>query len=177
MNIEKQQRIVKLRKLETSDTKEVAILMNNKKIWDNLRNHIPFPYTETDAENFIELVKDDNSQKTFAIEYNNKFCGIISLILLTDIYDNSAELGYWVGEPFWNKGITSETVKQISDYGFNKLKLRRIFANVFEFNIASMKVLEKNGYLKEGILIKAVLKNKKVLDEHRYYKLNKMRTL
>lgn len=172
MNTEKHCPIVKLRKLEMSDTKEVATLMNNKKIWDNLRNHIPFPYIKTDAESFIKLVKTDKLQKAFAIEYNNKFCGIASLILQTDIYEESAELGYWVGELFWNKGIASEAVKLITNYGFNELKLRRIFASTFEFNIASMKVLEKNNYLKEGILIKSVLKNKKLLDEHKYYRLN-----
>ncbi len=163
---------IKLRELELSDKLKLSELLNNKKIWDNLRNKVPYPYQESDAINFIEFITKDNSQQVFAIEVNGNLCGVVGLVLQQDVYEKSAEIGYWIGEPFWGKGIASEAVKLMTDFGFNELNLRRIYAAVFEFNIASMKVLEKNGYLNEGILKKAVFKNGEVWDEHRFYRCN-----
>ena len=77
-------------------------------------------------------------------------------------------MGYWIGESFWNKGIATKAVSMISEYAFEKLGLNRIYAKVFDPNVASMKVLEKCGYLLEGISKNAVIKNNRVLDEHRY---------
>ncbi len=169
--MKKQESIVVLRKLTYLDKGDLAKLLNNKKIWNNLRNHIPYPYQEKDAENFIKL-SNNNSQHVFAIEYEGKFCGVLGLEMQKDIYEKSAELGYWIGEAFWGKGIATESVRLIAEIGFNTLNLLRIYAGVFEFNIASMIVLEKNGFQKEGILKKAIFKNGKIFDEHRYYKLN-----
>ena len=163
---------IKLRELELSDKLKLSELLNNKKIWDNLRNKVPYPYQESDAINFIEFITKDNSQQVFAIEVNGNLCGVVGLVLQQDVYEKSAEIGYWIGEPFRGKGIASEAVKLMTDFGFNELNLRRIYAAVFEFNIASMKVLEKNGYLNEGILKKAVFKNGEVWDEHRFYRCN-----
>jgi len=80
-------------------------------------------------------------------------------------------LGYWLGEPYWNKGIATTAVNIITDFAFGELAFKRIYAGVFEYNLASMKVLEKNGFVKEGICRKAVLKNDKFWDEHLYAKL------
>jgi RimJ/RimL family protein N-acetyltransferase len=82
-----------------------------------------------------------------------------------------AEIGYWIGEPYWGKGIAGRAVALITANGFGELNLVRIYAGVFDFNIASMKVLEKNGFQKEGIFRHAVIKNGRICDEHRYYKL------
>ena len=164
--------MIKLRNLDLKDKSQIANLLNNKNIWDNLRNVVPYPYNQNDAEDFIKYVRKDKAQHIFAIDYNNTFCGVIGLILQHDVYEKSAEVGYWLGEPFWNKGIMSKALELITEYGFNELKLVRIYTGVFEYNIASMKVLEKNGYLEEGIFKKAIFKNGKMWDEHRYYKLN-----
>ena len=166
--------MIQLRKLKKSDVPRIAELLNNKKIWDNLRNYIPYPYKESDAEFFVDLVNNDDSQEVFAIEYEGDFCGVISLILLQGVYEKTAELGYWLGETYWGKGIVSKAVNLITTYGFNDLKLVRIHTGVYEYNIASMKVLEKNGYEKDGIFKKAILKNGKIWDEHRYYKLSNL---
>lgn len=163
--------MIKLRKLETSDKSVIAKLLNNKKIWNNLTNKIPYPYTERDAEIFLKFIERDKHHKAFAIEFNREFCGIIGLIKQQDVREKSAEIGYWIGEPFWNKGITTEAVKLITEYGFSNLNIIRIYSTVFEYNIASMKVLEKNGYKKEGVFKKAIFKNNKIWDEHRYFKL------
>lgn len=162
---------VKIRRLRSSDKQELAKLANNKKIWDNLRDYFPYPYNESDAEFFIQSTEQENPKQNYGIEYRGKLCGVIGLIVQKDVYKKSAELGYWIGEAYWGKGVATKAVELITEYGFDKLGLNRIYTGVFEYNIASMKVLEKNGFEKEGIFKKAVLKNEKVCDEHRFYKL------
>lgn len=163
---------IKIRPLEVSDKTELAKLANNKKIWNNLRDSIPFPYTESDAGFFINLTKKEEPKQTFGIEYEGKLSGIIGLVIQKNVYKKSAEIGYWIGEPFWGNGIATKAVELITKYGFDKLDLNRIYTGVFEYNIASMKVLEKNGYEKEGIFKNAILKNDKICDEHRFFKIN-----
>ena len=160
---------ITLRALQLSDKSDLAKLANNKKIWDNLRDYIPYPYTEKDAEVFINLSKEQNPTQTFGIAYDGMLVGVIGFNVQKDIYRKSAEVGYWIGEPFWGKGIATEAVKLITAYGFNELELIRIYTGVFEHNTASMKVLEKNGYSREGIFKNAVIKNGKVCDEHRFF--------
>jgi len=162
---------ITLRSLKKEDKKPMAELLNNKRISDNLRDLIPFPYTQKDAAAFISIMKDQNPVMVFGIEYNGQFSGVISLIAQSDVYCKSAEIGYWLGEPCWNKGIATIAVKLISGYGFIQLDFTRIFAGVFEYNIPSMKVLEKNGYIKEGVFEKSVFKNGRIWDEHRYAKV------
>ncbi len=163
---------IKIRKLELSDTLELAKLANNKNVWNNLRDYIPYPYSESDAETFINFTQTQNPQQSFGIECNNELCGVISLILQNDVYRKSAEIGYWIGQPYWGNGIATKAVKLITQYGLKKLNLIRIYAGVFENNIASMRTLEKNGYSKEGVFRKAIIKNGKTLDEHRYFILS-----
>ena len=161
-----------LRELHLSDISQLAKLANNKNIWDNLRNVFPYPYSEGDAESFINRVTEEKPRQNFGIEYNGILCGVIGLAIQKDIYRKSAEIGYWIGEPFWGKGIASKAIELMTIYGFSDLQLNRIFAGVFESNKASMKALEYNGYKKEAVFKKAVFKNDNVVDEHRYFKLN-----
>ncbi|MEP6584622.1 MAG: GNAT family N-acetyltransferase [Ginsengibacter sp.] len=161
-----------LRPLEDDDKIELAQLANNKKIWNNVRDHLPFPYTIEDAVSFINFSKQEKASLIYAIEWDGHFCGVIGLVAQADVYRRTAEIGYWLGEPFWNKGIATEAVRLITDYGFTQLGYLRIHTGIFEFNIGSMKVLEKNGYNKDGIFEKNIFKNGKILDEHRYSKIN-----
>lgn len=162
---------IKLRPFQIGDKVRLAQLANNKKIYDNVRDHFPFPYNESNAISFINRTLEENPKQTFGITYNGELCGGIGLILQTDVYRKTAEIGYWIGEPFWGKGITTKAVALITEYGFNELDLIRIYAGVFDFNKGSMKVLEKNGFIKEGVFKNAVIKNNRIGDEHRYYKL------
>ncbi len=161
-----------LRSLTDEDAPALAQLANNRKIWDNVRDMLPHPYTIDDAFFFINLIKKENPQVSFAIEYKGAFSGMIGLVPQKDVYRKTAEIGYWLGEPFWNKGIATTAVKLITDYGFDELSFIRIHTGIFEYNTASMKVLEKNGYVKDGIFKKSIFKNGKYWDEHRYFKLN-----
>jgi len=167
---------VKIRPLESSDKSDLAKLANNKKVWDNLRDYIPYPYNENDADIFINSTKKESPQQNFGIEYKDEICGVIGLIIQKDVYRRSAEIGYWTGEPYWRKGIASKAVELIIKYGFDELNLNRIFTGVFDYNTASMRVLEKNGFEKEGIFKNAIIKNGNVYDEHRYGRMNKSKT-
>lgn len=160
-----------LRSLVDNDKDELARLANNKRIWDNVRDLMPHPYTTENADFFINLTKQEKTPMTFAIEYDGQLCGVIGLVAQQDVHRKTAEIGYWIGEPYWNKGIATEAVKLITDYGFNELDLVRIHTGVFEYNTSSMKVLEKCGYKKDGVFEKAVLKNGQLWNEHRFSKI------
>lgn len=159
-----------LRSLKDNDSTELALLANNKKIWDNLRDFMPFPYSIEDAVFFINMVKEEKPAMTFAIEFDGHLSGVIGLVAQKDVYRKTAEIGYWIGEPYWNKGIATAAVKLITEYGLDQLDYVRIHTGVFEYNIGSMKVLEKNGYKNDGIFEKAILKNGQIWNEHRFSK-------
>lgn len=159
---------VSIRPLKKGDRKKIAEYANNKKIWQNLRDIMPHPYTLEDADNFLQIVAMEDPACTFAIEYKGKFAGICGLNLQEDIYRNSCEIGYWIAEPFWSKGIATEAVKWLIEYAFNTLNKARIFTGVFEYNKASMRVLEKCGFEKEGIFKNALTKDGKLYNEVRY---------
>jgi RimJ/RimL family protein N-acetyltransferase len=163
---------IALRPFDEKDIQPVARLCNNKKIWDNLRDILPYPYTEQHAKEFIGTCRREDPQLTFAIEYEGNFAGCIGLVKQTDIYKLTAEVGYWIGEPYWGLGIATQSVCLIVDYGFNQLGLIRIHSGIFDFNKASQRVLEKAGFKLEGIFEKSVLKNGKICNEYRYSKIN-----
>lgn len=157
-----------LRPLEKTDNVALATLANNRNIWLNLRNTFPYPYTLEKADTFLESIHNHSDAIRFAITQHGEFVGMIGLHPQQDVYAKTAELGYWIGEPFWNQGIISEAIPYIISYGFEHSDWVKIFAGVYDYNIASMRVLEKAGFTKEGVLQKAVFKDGKLLDEHRY---------
>ena len=159
-----------LRSLRDDDAPHLAQLANNRKIWDNVRDLLPSPYSFDDANRFIKLTQEENPQMNFAIEFDNHLCGVIGLVGQSDVYKKTAEIGYWIGEPYWNRGIATVAVKLITEYGFEELDFIRIHTGVFEYNKSSMKVLTKNGYSKDGVFKKSILKNGKIYDEHRFSK-------
>lgn len=162
---------IKLRPLTPDDKYRLAELANNQKVAVNLRDGFPNPYTLADAEKFIENFAVQDPQQIFAIEFNGDYVGNIGLHKASDVYRLTAEIGYFLGEPYWNKGIMTHAVKLICDYGFKNLDIIRIHAGIFEFNPASMHVLEKCGFKKESVAEKAIFKNGKVYNEIRYVKL------
>ena len=162
---------VVLREFTFNDKERIAELANNPKISINLRDGFPNPYTISDAEDFLEKYKKLKSSKIFAIEYNNVYVGNIGLHKGVDVYRKSAEIGYFLGEPFWNKGIMTKAVYLICDYGFSRLNVVRIYAGIFEYNTASMRVLEKCGFKREAVFEKAVYKNGNFYNEFRYSKI------
>lgn len=146
-------------------------LANNPKIAMNLRDSFPQPYTIHDARHWIEHNQKFNPAQNFAIEYEGKLAGSIGVERGKDELRTNVELGFWVAQPYWGKGIATEAVKLFTDYIFDKFDIERIFAMVFDFNGESMSVLEKAGYIPEAILKKAFIKNGAVGDIFQYVKI------
>ena len=163
---------VRLRRLGPLDAPRMAELANNEKISRNLTDGFPHPYMLADAESFLERFSEQEPLTFFAIEYKGEYAGNISLMPGQDIHRKSAEIGYFLGEPFWNKGIATVAVGLITEYGFRELGFSRIHTGIFEYNQASMRVLEKCGFVKEGIFRKSVFKMNRLWDEVRYAKIN-----
>ena len=157
-----------IRPITKEDAPRVALFADNKKIWDNVRDYFPHPYLLPDAIDFIEMVNDHKTNKIFAIANEDGLIGVIGLHPFTDIYRYTAEIGYWTGEPFWGMGYATQAVRWIVEYTWRATQIVRIEAGVFPFNIASMRVLEKCGFHKEGIKRNYLYKNDKICDEHTY---------
>ncbi len=161
----------KLRSVHIQDAIPLARHANNRKIWLNVRDHFPHPYTSLDSREWIEQIKKMNPETHFVIDIDDQACGAIGLELKDDIYHCSAELGYWLGEEFWDRGIMTSAVQAICSWAFQNLRIHRIQAEVFEWNPASMRVLEKSGFMHEGILHKAAVKNHQIIDLHIFARL------
>lgn len=159
---------VSIRELDSDDLASLAEYANNPKVAINLRDAFPNPYTLEDAANFLKMAESMNPKCIFAIDYKNNYVGNISLMRGNDVYRKSAEIGYFIGEPFWNLGITTQAVKLITQWGFENLDIVRIHTGIFSFNKASQRVLEKCGFVFEGISKQAIFKNNHFYDEVRY---------
>ncbi len=156
----------KIRKWELSDAADLAAALSNKKVQDNLRDGLPYPYTKQDGNDFITamLSADKNDTFAFAVTIDDKAIGSIGVFRQDNIHRLTAELGYYIAEEYWGKGIMTEAVKQICEYVFSKSDIIRIYAEPFAYNAASCRVLEKAGFQYEGTLRKNAVKNGKVLD-------------
>ena len=160
----------RIRKWELSDAKDLAAALSNKKVQDNLRDGLPYPYTEQDGKEFISamLSADENETFAFAIMVDDKVVGSIGIFRQGNIHSQTAELGYYIAEEYWGKGIMTEAVKQICAYVFAKSDIIRIYAEPFAYNIASCRVLEKVGFQYEGTLRSNAVKNGRVIDMEMY---------
>jgi RimJ/RimL family protein N-acetyltransferase len=157
-----------IRSWRPGDAVALARYADNRKVWINLRDSFPHPYTRKDARDWIRQAKEQNPETQFAIASTEEAIGGIGLLLQYDIYRRAAEVGYWLGEPFWGRGIATKALRALTEYAFAQFDLARLFATVFEWNPASARVLEKAGYQCEGRLRRAVTKDGKTIDEFLY---------
>ncbi len=157
-----------VRKCVVQDAVAIQRHANNRKIWIKLRDVFPHPYSLDDARAFLGFVLKEDPTTTFAIATESEAIGCIGLRLGTDVHRKAAELGYWLGESYWGRGIMSEAVREFTRWGFEVFDLQRIFAEPFEDNTASVRVLEKAGFVCEGRLRANVFKDGKVLDSFIY---------
>jgi [ribosomal protein S5]-alanine N-acetyltransferase len=160
-----------LRPWKKEDAKQLAHITNNKNIWNNLRDSIPFPYTLKNAQEWIAHCSTQNPVVNFAVVYNSVIAGNIGCVPKTDVYRNTIEIGYFIDEAHWGKGIATEAVRILTDYIQKHFKVVRIYAEVFAHNKASMKVLRSNGFFLESIRRKAAIKNNQVIDDYVWVKL------
>ncbi|WP_343660383.1 GNAT family N-acetyltransferase [Chryseobacterium sp.] len=157
-----------LSKLEEKDIPFIVEYLQHR-IYSDLTSNIPYPYTESDARFWLRMSKDafeNNTGYTFGIR--NKEGHIIGAIGLHDREDDKAELGYWLGIPYWNKGYVTEAAKAIVDFGFNELGFHKIFATHFLHNPASGRIMEKIGMEQEAVLIQEIKKDGEYFDLVRY---------
>lgn len=162
--------ICRIRKWELSDAADLAMAVSNKKIQNNLRDGLPYPYTEQDGADFISamLSADENETFAFAITVDDKAVGSIGVFRQRNIHRLTAELGYYLAEEYWGRGIMTEAVRQICQYVFEKSDIIRIYAEPFAYNAASCRVLEKAGFQYEGTLRNNAVKNGKIIDMKMY---------
>jgi len=160
-----------LRDWQRSDIDALVKYADNRKIWLNLRDVFPHPYTRKDAEAWLGITGERYPGTHFAIVIDGEAAGGISLIPKSDVYHRTAEIGYWLGEPFWGRGIVTTAVKAVTEWGFSTFDLCRIEAGVFGHNMASMRVLEKAGYVREGVLRKSITKDGTTMDSVLYAKI------
>ena len=156
-----------------ADVESLQKYANNRKIWLNLRDVFPHPYTIDDARWWIEHASQEAPERSFAIASAEEPIGGIGLIFGDDVHRHNAELGYWLAEPFWGRGIMTGAVCAFTEYAFREFPLNRIYAEPFAHNLASVRVLEKAGSLREGVLRASVVKDNTILDQIVYAKLAK----
>jgi [ribosomal protein S5]-alanine N-acetyltransferase len=159
---------VRVRRWVLEDAASLSRHANNRKIWLNVRDHFPHPYTPAHAQDWIEKVAPIDPVTQFAIEVDGEAAGGIGITQLQDVDRYSAEIGYWLGEAHWGRGITTAVVRSVTEHAFAAFGLHRIYAGVFEWNPASRRVLEKAGYTLEGRLRRAAFKDGKLLDQYLY---------
>ena len=157
-----------LRPWNEGDESSLVRHANNYEVWRQMRDQFPHPYTREDAEEWIAFVKQCNPQTHFALDVHGEAVGGIGLMLQSDVEHCSAEIGYWLGEAVRSRGIATAAVQALTDYGFKAFGLTRIFAVPFANNPASMRVLEKAGYVREGVMRRSAIKEGVVLDQVLY---------
>ncbi|MFZ4058254.1 MAG: GNAT family N-acetyltransferase [Ferruginibacter sp.] len=160
-----------IRQWTQADKDQLVLQANNINIWNNLRNYFPSPYTEEDAQRWLDKIVGAEPVINFAIDVDGEAVGGIGIILNSDVYVMSAEIGYWIGEAWWGKGIATEAIRQMVEYTFYYFDIVRLYAEVFDHNKPSMRVLEKNGFYLEGVRRKAVLKNGVLMDDYIWVKI------
>ena len=150
------------------DEESLAANANNYKIWRNVRDQFPRPYTLDNARDWVGLAGHESPPTNFALVVDGKAVGGIGLVFRNDINSCRAEIGYWLGEAYWGRGVVSEAVRALTVWAFETFDLASIYAGVLEWNPASMRVLEKAGYTFEARLRKAMVKEGVVMDEFIY---------
>ena len=154
-----------LRPWNENDLDSLVKYANNIHISSRLTNKFPHPYTTEHAKWFIAFANSDETKYVMAIDINGEACGGIGIHPQEDIYCKNAELGYWLGEPYWGRGIITSAILQMIEHGFNLFDINRIYARPFGSNLASQKVLEKTGFTLEAKLEKTLFKNGVYEDE------------
>ena len=162
--------VVELRPFIIDDADELTTIANNYNIAKFMTNRFLHPYAKENALAFFELIKNDVPNRIFAITVNDKIVGSTGVHFQEDIFVNNAEIGYWIGEPYWGNGYATEALIQISEYAFKTFPINRLFCRVFGNNPKSMKVVEKVGFKLEAKFEKTLLKNGELLDEYIYAK-------
>jgi len=157
-----------VRSWELADVASLARHANSRRVWQNLRDRFPHPYTTSDAVAFIRRIRGSRPETSFAIAVNGEAVGGIGFMLHQDVERVSAEIGYWLGEAYWGRGICPDALRAVTAYAIEQHGLTRIFAVPFAHNTASCRVLEKAHYTLEGYLRRSAIKEGRICDQKLY---------
>ena len=161
-----------VRRFIAADAACIAAVANDRRIWLQLRDLFPHPYSLADAEEYIGRVASVDPPRSLAIVVDGRAVGGVGLQLMTDVNRHSAEIGYWLGATYWGRGIATEAVTLVTDWAFGAHGLLRVFAQPFAANFASRRVLEKAGYEMEGTMKRSAIKDHEVRDQCLYARLS-----
>ena len=159
-----------VRTFRPEDAASLARHGNNRRIWENLRDRFPHPYTERTPPATSPIARQPHDEPSFAIEVDGEAVGGISLHPGMDVERISAEIGYWLGESLWGRGVATSAIRLVTDYGFTRRRLERVFAVPFITNVASCRALEKAGYQREGTMRRSAIKDGRIMDQYLYAK-------
>src|SRR5262245_29621752 len=157
-----------IRSLVATDAESIAKYANNRRVSLNLRDRFPYPYTRADAEAFLAAAAVQRPETDFAIASSKEVIGGIGFHPQADVHRLTAEIGYWLGEPFWGRGIATQALRALTEWVFATTPLVRIYAHVFAWNPASARVLEKCGFTLEGRMRSSVIKDGQIIDQLMY---------
>jgi RimJ/RimL family protein N-acetyltransferase len=157
-----------LRPLVAADAASLARHANDHDVWKNLRDRFPHPYTRADADAYIAHAASRPVQTSFGIVVDGEAVGSITLMPGEDVARRSAEVGYWIGRELWGRGIMVDALRATTSYAFAQLALARVFAVPFATTVRSARVLEKAGYVREGVMRHSAVKEGVLLDQLLY---------
>jgi RimJ/RimL family protein N-acetyltransferase len=160
-----------VRRWSAADKPALLRFANNRQIWRNLTHRFPHPYTDADADTWLAKVAAKPAATNWAIEVDELAVGGIGMDPGEGVYAKSARFGYWLGEPYWGRGIMTAAVRGTVDYIFSHSDLVRLEAPVFEWNPQSMRVLEKCGFIREAVMRQSVEKDGQIIDAVLYARL------
>ena len=161
-----------VRAWQKGDTRSLVEHANNPNVAKNLRDRFPHPYTVKDAREFLKHAVSAGDPTNLAIEVDGAAVGAVGYVPGRDVERFSAEIGYWLGEAHWGKGIVSEAVRLVTDHAFREMGYLRLFALPFADNVGSIRVLEKAGYEREGLLRASAVKFGEAKDQLLYARIN-----
>ena len=157
-----------VRSWKTADADALVKHANNRNVWINLRDAFPYPYSKRDARDFLKSVTDRSPETLFAIAVEGEAIGGVGFVLHPDVERVSAEIGYWLAEPFWGRGIATEALTAVTRHAIEAHGLTRVYALPFAWNVPSCRVLEKAGFVLEARLRRSAIKDGVVTDQMQY---------
>jgi [ribosomal protein S5]-alanine N-acetyltransferase len=157
-----------LRSWLQGDKEQLVSQANNRKVWRNLTDAFPHPYTLADAESWLSLASEDGQSLHLAIVVDGRVAGGIGAIAGQGVSQATADFGYWLGEDYWGRGVATAAAAAFVEHLMASGRFARLQAPVFAWNPASMRVLEKVGFTREGILRKSVSKDGALIDSVMY---------
>ncbi len=161
-----------VRDWQPSDKASLVSHANNRNVWRNLAHRFPHPYTGADADGWFALLADMPRPTHWAIEVDGAAVGGVGVDLGEGIFARTGKLGYWLAEPFWGRGIMTAVVNATAELAFEHFSLVRLESPVFEWNPASMRVLEKCGFQREGVMRRSIFKDGRIIDAVLYARLS-----